>query len=229
MSSFKFASLVGCLLAAGFSSSAAAAFVTPKMGGGQVGMMVAPMIHTDISFDGVVLGVHSDTSHGRPMLRPLVAPDEFDPAQPWSVLTGSSYNYQYAWNLSGLITLPEGAGIWIERVSHDSGLLCFKRPPAAPAYAPLFTADGERWLYAAPGLGSMTHNVYAMVDPSETVYSATYNVYLGDLQTGEPLAGFDRQTVTWTWSATVPEPSLALAAGLFIGMVHRRRVAAESR
>jgi hypothetical protein len=200
------------------SSAARAAYVVPMIGGGQVGMAGAPMIHTDIGFDGTTLTATLDTSHGVPALRPLTPPDAFDPAQPWSVLAGKAYNFQCAWNPAGFITLPAGAGIWVERVSQDAGIEVYLRPPAAPAYAPVFQDDGDRWQWS----GAMTHNVFAVEEPSKTDYAATYNVYIGDASTGSPLAGYGHASVTWTWTATVvPEPAALTPLPLFA--VRRRR------
>jgi hypothetical protein len=198
---------------------AQAAYVMPAMGGAQFGMMQgAAMIHTDITFDGTNVGAHVDTSHGVPMLRPLVAPDEFDPAQPWAVLSGKAYNFQHAWNPSGFITLPANTGIWIERVSQDPELQSYKRPPATPQYGPVFSFDGDRWQWS----GAMTHNVYAVQNPTKISYEAQYKVYIGDATTGQPLPAYGSALVTWTWSAVVPEPkALFLMTGL--GIVFRRR------
>lgn len=208
------------------SSSATAAYVTPQMGGGQVGMMDgAAMLHADIGFDGTNLSVTLDTSHGVPELRPLTPPDAFDPVQPWAVLTGKAYNFQWAWNPAGFITLPSGSGIWIERLHHNDGLEAYLRPPAEPSYAPVFEADGDRWRWS----GAMTHNVYAVENPTQSLYSADYRVYIGDAVTGEPLAGYGSVDVTWTWQASpVPEPaSLALvgAGGFLLLCRGRSRVA----
>lgn len=178
------------------------------MGGGQVGMMAgAPMIHADVFFDGTNLTVVNDESHGIPHLRPLTPPDQFDPNAAWSVLSGKAYNFQWAWNPGGFITLPEGAGIWVERLHHDDGLEAYLRPPAQPAWAPVFEADGDRWQWS----GAMTHNVYAVLDPLESTYEARYLVYIGDAITGMPLPGFGSQEVTWTWTADpIPEPGMAM-------------------
>jgi hypothetical protein len=211
---------LACLALLSASSLAAAAYVTPAMGGGQVGMGSAPMLHTDVGFDGTDLTATVDGSHGVPMLRPLTPPDAFDPAQPWSVLSGKAYNFQHAWNPAGFITLPAGTGIWIERLEHSAGLESYLRPPAAPAYAPVFGADGARWKWS----GAMTHNVYAVLEPTESSYVARYRVYIGDAASGEPVAGYGSATVRWDWTATpVPEPTLLASLAAGVALLLRRR------
>jgi hypothetical protein len=205
------------------ASLASAGFVNPMMGGGQVGMMSAPMIHTDIAFDGTHLVAHTDTSHGTPVLRALPAGMSFDPTQPWSVLGTKDYNYQYAWNWAGDLPPSDTVPV-IERVRQDSDLDVFKRPPATPAWAPLFQADGEKWQWT----GHMTHNAYAVQNPTRSTYSADYIVYLADPATLEPLPQYNTVAVTWTWSV-IPEPSAALPA-VGVGpvlLLRRRRLTAD--
>lgn len=213
-------SVLAATLAAGAGQ---AEYVVPQMGGGQIGMMTgAPMIHLDVTFDGVDLAVTADTSHVQPVFRSLTEPDVFDPAQPWAVLTGKAYNFQYGWNPRGFIALPTDAGIWIERLHHDAGLEAYNRPPATPAYAEIFEADGDRWMWS----GAMTHNTYAVLDPTQPLYRAQYRVYLGDVQSGEPLVGYGNADITLQWQAMpVPEPGVMpiVGAALSALVAARRR------
>jgi hypothetical protein len=169
-----------------------AEYVMPKMGGGQT---MAPMIHTDVMFDGRDIALDFQLEGEFPMLRPLTPPDEFDPTLAWSVLQGTAYNFQYAWNAGGFITLPGGTGIWVERLHHDEGLVAYLRPPSNPAWSEVFTHDGYRWKWS----GAMAHNAYAVLHPRQVQYEATYKVYIGDAATGEPVAGYGSATITWTW------------------------------
>jgi hypothetical protein len=205
-------------------SPVGAAYVTPQMGGGEVGMMQgAAMKHTDVMFDGSDISLHVDDEVDTPMLRPLTPPNEFDPLGPWAVpLTGKAYNFQHAWNPGGFISLPGGTAIWVERLSHSAGLEAYKRSPATPVGEALFTSDGERWKWS----GAMTHNIYAVLNPAQSIYSATYRVYLGDALTGEVLDGYGSAEVTWLWTATpvVPEPAmLAAMVPMALGVMMRRR------
>ena len=70
--------------------------------------------------------------------------------------------------------------------------------PNTPKWPEIFTFDGDRWMWA----GSMQHNAYAVCGPYESVYTATYKVYIGDINTMEPLPGYGSDTVTWTWNAS---------------------------
>lgn len=196
-------------------TAARAGYVTPILGGGQVGKPTAQMKHADVSYDSITqtIAVTLDTSVATPVLRPLTPPDQFDPAvADWAVLTDKAYNWQWAWNPSGIFAPPAGSAIWIKRLSQTPGLEVYQRPsgppqpPSGTAWPQIFQNDGDIWKWG----GSMQHNAYAVLDPTRSSYSATYEVYLGDATTGVPLPGYGSDTVTWTWEATpVPEPATA--------------------
>lgn len=192
--------LLATLLWLVVASAAPADYVIPQMGGGYVAQGTVSMKHADITFDGTSLAVHVDETVDTPVLRPLEEPDEFDPAQPWSVLNGKAYNFQYGWNSGGFILLPSGSWIWIEQLSATPGLEVYQNPPATPAYAPIFGTSGSPWRWRWSG--AMTHNVYAVANPLLDQYEASYRVYLGDNTTGEPLPDYGSADVTFYWLAT---------------------------
>ena len=169
-------------------------YVTPMIGGGQIGMAAAAMKHIDVTFDGGTLHAHVDGTVATPRLRPLTPPDQFDPAAPWGILEGKAYNFQYGWNAGGFITLPAGAGIWVEHLLSSPDLEVFSRPPANPAWTPILGTEGSssRWKWS----GAMTHNVYAVLDPRRSEYRAEYRIYLGDAVTGAELDGYGDDLVT---------------------------------
>ncbi len=192
--------ILAALALLGPTDAASAEYVLPLIGGGQVGQGTAPMKHADITFDGQDLQVQVDPSVATPVLRPLDQPNEFDPTEPWGVLGTKAYNFQYGWNPGGFIFLPTDSWIWIEQLDATPGLEVYQRPPASPAYDPIFGTDGSpvRWRWS----GSMTHNVYAVEDPLLGLYEASYRVYLGRDSSGEPLAGYGAAEVTFQFIAT---------------------------
>lgn len=174
-----------------------AGYVRPKIGGAQIGHTQAPMIMPEIFFDGA--GIRVVNADGlswpvfhwceAPVLRPLTPPDEFDPNEPWAVLTGKAYNFQYGWD-SALIDdvtypFPARSAIWIELLEQSPELEVYYKDGG---YAPIFgtpDADGDPssdiWMWDK----RMRHNTYAVEDSFYGRLSGDYKVYLGDAATGE--------------------------------------------
>lgn len=210
--------MIASAIACAAATSASAAYVLPSMGGA--------MKHADISFVNGLIHVHVDDTVATPHLNPLTLPDEFDPTQAWSVLQNKAYNYQLAWNpdVSGG-WIPAGLSVWVERIHHDAGLETYLRPmmyngTQGPTWPAIFTADGEKWKWS----GGMQHNAYAVLNPTQSTYSATYRVYVGDSTTGAEATQYGSDTVIWTWTATpVPEPASFLIPAAFAWLVRRRR------
>lgn len=192
--------LVASVLALAFTHHAAAAFVEPAMGGGQIGQGFAPMKHADISFDGASIFVEVDQSVGTPTLVPLSDGFEFDPGGAWGHINGHAYNFQYGWNPGRIDAFPPaGAWFWIEVIDASPELKTYQRPPAAPEGEPIFATEDSpgRWRWS----GAMTHNLYAVENPRETEYFATYRVYLGSDAGGTPIAGVNSAEVTFRFLA----------------------------
>jgi hypothetical protein len=195
----------------------AAAYVTPQIGGGQVGMMAAPMIMPEIAIVGTNVVVQNMMGMpwmplmgvNRPVLRPLTGTDAFNPtAIYYNALNGKAYNFQYGWAPEADLaaSLPAGDKIWIELISQSQGLNTYDRNNSS---VPIFGTNGAIWKFDETQ--SMIHNYYA-VTPGYGDWSATYKVYLGDATTGAALCGFGSDTVTFTWSS-IPEPAAMALMG----------------
>ena len=184
--------------------------VAPSRGGG---LTVSPMIHVDILYDygsnvmNATLAAHDAT----PNLLALPAGYTFDSRSNYFVLNGKAYNYQYAWNPGGTFSPPAGAAVWIECLSASPGLECYDGPgnkviTPPRTYAPIFGTAGSstRWKW----YGQMAHNSYAVLNPTNTVYSAQYRIYFGDETTGAPeaYASYGDATMTLTWLVDLPIP-----------------------
>jgi len=199
-----------------------AAYVTPKIGGSQMGHMQAPMIMPEIFFDGKGMRVvdanglpWSASAWSRvPVLRPLVSPDAFDPNQPWAVLIGKAYNFQYGWDAALLDTVthpfPPGSAIWLKVLSRTPGLEVYFKDGG---YAPLFGTLGAEGK-PSPDIWRwdkrMQHNTYAVPESFYGRLSADYKIYLGDAATGQEFvdaAGlplYESAVVTLRWLRPCP-------------------------
>jgi hypothetical protein len=187
----------------------AVTYVTPTIGGDQVVGLQAPMITPEVYFEGKDMLVLSGSLQPWPVLdwddptipvlRPLTNPEQaFDPYQPYAVLTGKSYNFQYGWG-SGLLDefdhpFPAGSSVYVKVLSQTAGLETYYKdgaddPMYGAAYYPLFAtpdANGDpsrdiwRW-------NKGTHyNMYAMPKAYYGRLFATYEVYVGDVN-GAPM------------------------------------------
>lgn len=190
--------IAACCLAAS-SRETKAAYVTPKLGGGQV---AAAMKHADINLSGTTLSVTIDPTVPIPLLRPLTPPDLFDPSKPWAVLQGKAHNFQYGWNPSGFWSPPAGSAVWVEQLSASPGLEVYyvEGPPASYPYDAIFGTLGSSPVWKWEGF--MVHNAYAVINPTESTYQATYKVYIGDEFTGAPTPGYTAAEATFLFTAT---------------------------
>ena len=182
--------------------AASAAYVVPQLGGGDPGGGSYPMKHADISFDGVNLSVAIDPEVAIPVLRPLTPPNEFNPAMPYAVLQDKAYNMQYGWNPSGFWAPPSGTAVWVEYLSGSPELEVYFVDgwPSYTPYAPIFGTDGSPPIWKWEGY--MIHNAYAVLNPTQSSYEATYRVYIGDEGEGTPVPGYGAAVTTFIFEAT---------------------------
>jgi len=198
----------------------ARAYVTPKIGGGQVSWV--PMIMPEIFFDGQNIFVFDEDVlpwatlawSAAPFLRPLVPPDEFDPNKPWKVLIGKAYNFQYGWDSALLdevtYPFPQGSAVWVKVLEQTLVLETYYKDAS---YAPLFgTPDAcgipspDIWKWDK----GMRHNAYAVVDTFYGRLYADYKVYLGNAATGAELVDssgnplYGSALVTFRWLRPCP-------------------------
>jgi hypothetical protein len=205
---------LGLVLALGLAATTLVAqtYVTPMMGGGQT---AASMVHTDIYYDAQanVLSATVDDSYGTPELRALDPAQAFDPQQPYAVLNGGAYNFQYGWNAGGLFSVPTGAAIWIELLDCTPNLQAYSGSGRTGTYAPIFGTAGSSRLWKWSG--AMVHNTYAVAAPPIGRLFADYHIYFGDASTGSRAGFTDRAdtTVHLEWTTVPVENPMAFKFG----------------
>jgi len=124
--------------------------------------------------------------------------ETYDP--PADVLNGKGYSGRYGWLAGGFIDLPPGTGIWVERIEATPGLETWEALTFDPILGHAGSPDRWRWS------GAMTHNWYASLDHDR--FRATYEVYVGDAETGEPDSGFAPATVTLRFESRPEDDTL---------------------
>lgn len=181
----------------------------------------------------------------------------FDGSQPWAVLQGKAFSRQLGWNpgsntSASAIQAAYGAdaSIWIEAVSHSEGLETYQAvgkwgvnsagtldannvpiiDSAAHGYDPIFGTAGSstkwKWDYNMDHNANAVANAYLTNLP--TTFTANYRIYVGD-SAGNDLDAVNAGTETWTWTASVPEPTTFGALGsASLGLLVRRRGAKKA-
>ncbi len=196
------AALAVALLLGVPGGEATAGYVLPQLGGGQAAWGTVAMKHIDVSFDGVNLSAHVDGSVATPVLTPLEDPDEFDPAMPFAVLQEKAYNLQYGWNPSGFWAPPAGTAVWVKRLAGPAELEAYFVDgwPSLTPYSPILGTEGSADIWKW-GL-SMTHNAYAVLNPTQSSYEVEYELYIGDAVTGAAVPGYGSALTTLVFDAT---------------------------
>ncbi len=181
------------------------------------------MKHVLVTFDGTNVGVEIDHNiNPQPTPLPMVNYGDAHTA-PADVLDGKFISSQYGFLADGFITLPQGAAIWVEMTGATPGIEAYeggmRMMRANHTYAPIFGTAGSdaAWKWG----GTMHHPWFAAANAGS--YAMSFNLYIGDENTGAALQGFGSDTVTIDW-VTIPAPSSAglLAIGGLVALRRRR-------
>jgi hypothetical protein len=197
---------------AGAAISACAATLTnvPMQGG-----MVMPMVSYHAS-DGS-LDVMVDPTV--PQLTPLLVSnpgDGFDPADPWySCLDpgqqGLAFSRRYGFTMdTASDPIPAGTAIWIRKLSSSPGLGAYRYRSTDPkAWEPIFGTAGVT--NALMWNGMMFHPGFT-APPGTGTYTATFEAFLMDSTTGQPISGANSGPFDLNWTS-MPDgrPTLCVA------------------
>jgi hypothetical protein len=204
------AACVAGVVGAAFSLCAATLATVPMQGG-----MVMPMLSYHAS-DGSVSVMVDPTV---PQLTPLLVSnpgDGFDPADPWfgcldPSRQGLAFSRRYGFTMdSNSDPLPTGTAIWIRMLSSTPGLGAYRYRSSAPkAWQPIFGTAGSTNTY--PWDGSMFHPGFT-APPVTQAYTATFEAFLVDTSTGQPVTGGSTGPFVLNWT-NVPDgrPTVCIA------------------
>jgi hypothetical protein len=201
---------------AGTSAARAAVLTTVPMQGG----MVMPMVSYHAS-DG---RIHVMMPAEIPQLTPLLAShpeDSFDPADPWfdaldPSRNGMSFSRRYGFVMDAMSDpLPDGMQMWIRKLSGPPDLKFHRYSGSEPKlFDPIFGTDGAT--NALYWNGMMFHPVVA-APPGTNSYTATFEVFLRDIATGEPAAGSSSGPLEFHLAnVSDGRPTLALSQGMIL-------------
>ena len=202
---------------AGAAVSVSAATLTnvPMQGG-----MVMPMVSYHAS-DGTL---HVNLDPTVPQLPPLLASnpgDGFDPADPGyggldPSQQGLAFSRRYGFVMDTMTDpIPVGTAIWIRKLSSSPGLGVYRYRSTAPkAWEPIFGTAGVT--NALSWNGMMFHPGITAQAGTGT-YTATFEAFLLDTTTGQPIAGANSGSFELNWT-TLPDgrPILSLAPKVLI-------------
>jgi len=192
-------------------SAGAATLTTVPMQGG----MVMPMLRYNAS-DGTL---HVSVDPTVPQLTPLLVSnpgDSFNPADPWCDCLdpsrqGLAFSRRYGFVMdTATDLLPAGTAIWIRKLSSSPCLGAYRyRSGANKAWEPIFGTAGST--NALQWDGTMFHPGFT-APPGTGTYTATFEAFLMDTNTGTPVPGANTGPFVFNWT-DVPDGRPSLCAG----------------
>ena len=159
-----------------------------------------------------------------PQLTPLLVSnpaDRFDSADPWydcldPSQQGLAFSRRYGFVMdTASDLLPAGMAIWIRKLSSPPGLGAYRYRSSVPkAWEPIFGTAGST--NALQWDGMMFHPGFT-APPGTGTYTATFEAFLVDTSTGQPVPGADTGPFTFNWT-DMPDgrPTLCVAPKMVI-------------
>lgn len=182
------------------------------------------MKHIMLSFDGTDLTAHIDEPPASPVT--MMSGHGFDFDAAFDVLEDRYFNSQHGWLQGFPIVPPQDSDVWIRRTGatmpDGATLGVFEGGMGMEMNAwtmnEIHTEAGDPWKWDR----MMQHDLYVADLPGE--YSMSFEVYLGDSTTGEPLTGYGSATTTLYFTTPVPEPAAAVLciAAVAMGCWYRK-------
>ena len=184
------------------------------------GSMVMPML----SYSAADGAMHAEVDPTIPQLTPLLASnpgDCFDPADPWSDSLdprqqGLAFSRRYGFTMSTATDpLPAGTSIWIRKISGPPELGAYRYRVSAPkTWEPIFGTAGSS--SALQWNGMMFHPAFT-APPGTNDYSATFEAYLVDVNTGLEVPNSSTGPIVLNWTS-LPDgrPVLSIAQKIVI-------------
>ena len=200
----------------GASAANAAVLTSVPMQGG----MVMPMVSYNAAAGKIQVMMPSEI----PKLTPLLVSnpaDSFDPADPWydaldPSRQGASFSRRYGFVMAAMSDpLPDGTQMWIRKLSGLPELKFYLYAGSGPkTFEPIFGTDGVT--NALYWNAAMFHPAVA-APPGTNGFTATFEVYLLDTTTGQPVPNSSSGPLLFDWT-NVPDgrPALSIAQKVVI-------------
>jgi len=199
-------------------------WISPANGGILTSVpMQGGMVHVSVTFHDTTDSLSVEVDPIIPELTPLSVSnpgDSFASGDPWTIpLSGKAFSRRYGFVVDDESdTRPVGTSIWIRQVSASPGLETYRYRGNPKEFYGIFGFDGssDTWQWDA----IMFHPTYVVPSGIGT-YQAEYEVFVADLATQQPAAGYTPATFTLDFTS-VPEP-VTLVFLLSAGVLYLRK------
>lgn len=159
-----------------------------------------------------------------PQLTPLMIShpgDHFEESDPWydaldPSRQGLAFSRRYGFVMDSMTDpLPAGTTIWLRKLSSSPGLSIYRYRETAPkTWEPIFGTEGSTNSLSWNGM--MFHPVF-LAPPGTGAYTANFEAFLADANTGEPVPGVTTGPFEFYWTvAPDGRPTLNIAMRIVI-------------